>query len=136
MLCDRAIADAATNKVSVIGIFDGWAFPHFPHSTPPFRVFLQITDGIGRYVLSVEVLDLQDYRIVAQARIEEIDFSERKSKVDLVISISPLLIPHAGSYDFVVLADGQEIDRQQFQATLTNGGPSNGAEKPQGPEDQ
>jgi len=128
LLCDHAIADAATGKVSVIGIFGRWAFPHFPHSTPSFRVFLQLTDGIGSYVISVEVLNLQADQIIAQGRVAEMDFPERKSKVDLVISISPLLIPHAGSYDLVVLADGQEIDRQQFQATQTTGGPSHGAE--------
>jgi hypothetical protein len=26
-------------------------------------------------------------------------------------------LPHPGQYDFVVLADGQEIDRQTFAAT-------------------
>jgi hypothetical protein len=135
LLCDHTIVEAVTGKVSVIGIFRKWSFPRFPDSTPPFKVFLQLTDGIGNYIVSVEVHDLQDDRIIAQKVIAEIDFSERKSKVDLVISISSLLIPHAGSYDFVVLADGQEIDRQQFQATRTTGGPSHGAEQPQGPED-
>lgn len=130
LLCDHVIADPATAKISVIGIFSRWAFPHFPHSTPPFRVFLQLTDGIGSYVISMEVLDLQDFQIVAHGRIAEIDFTERKNKVDLGISIPPLLIPHAGSYDFIVLADGQEVDRQQFQATQTAEGPSHGAEKP------
>jgi hypothetical protein len=87
------------------------------------------------YVVSVEIHDLQDDQSIAQGRVREVGFPERKSKVDLVISISPLLIPHAGSYDSVVLADGQEIDRQQSQAAQATEGPPHGAEQPQGPED-
>jgi hypothetical protein len=82
LLCDHTIVDATTGRVSIIGIRDGWTFPQFPHATPPFNVFLQLTDGIGNYAISVEVLDLQADQIVIQRRIAEIDFPERKSKID------------------------------------------------------
>jgi hypothetical protein len=46
---------------------------------------------------------------------------------------SPFVLPHDGSYDFVVLADGQEIDRQQFQAIQITKGPADGTDQPQEP---
>src|SRR5262249_54089485 len=97
--CDYTIVEAETDKVSVIGILDSWTFPQFPHSTPPFKVFLQLTDGIGNYIISAEVRDLQADQIITQGRVAEIDFPERKSKHDLIISVPPLSLQHAGSYD-------------------------------------
>lgn len=129
LLCDQVIVEAATGKVSVIGIFGGWVFPHFPHSTPSFTVFLQLTDGIGKYAISMEVHDLQSDQIIAQAPIKEIEFRDRKKKVSLPFSVSSLPIPQVGRYDFIVLANGQEIDRQQFQAIQNSGGSPRAAEE-------
>ena len=135
LLCDHTIVEAVTGKVSIIGTFDSWRFPQFPHPTHPFTAFLQLTDGIGKYAVSVDVHDLQADQIIAQARIAEMVFPERKNKVNLMIPVPPMLLQHAGSYDFVVLADGQEIDRQQFQAVQITGGPPHAPDQPQQPEE-
>lgn len=135
LLCDHTIVEAVTGKVSIIGIFDSWNFSQFPHPTHPFMAFLQLTDGIGKYAVSVDVHDLQADLVIAQARVAEMIFPERKSKVNLMIPVPPLLLQHAGSYDFVVLADGQEIDRQQFQAVQITGGPPHAADSTPEPEE-
>jgi hypothetical protein len=130
LLCDHTIIEAGTGKISIIGIYDNWHATQFPCVTRPFTAFLQMTDGIGRYAISVEVHDLQAGQIIAQARIAEVIFPERVSKVNLMIPVPSLPLQHAGSYDFVVLADGQEIDRQQFQVVQVPGGPPNAANPP------
>jgi hypothetical protein len=135
LLCDQTIVEAVTGKTSVIGIFDSWTFAQFPSLTRPFMCFLQLTDGIGKYAMSVEVHDLQADKIIAQARIPEIAFPDRSQKVNLMIPVPPLPLGHAGSYDFVVLADGQEIDRQQFQAVQVPGGPQDAGDATQEPEE-
>ncbi len=135
MLCDNTIVEAVTGKISIIGIFDNWHVAQFPHPIRPFMAFLQLTDGIGKYAVSVDVHDLQADQVIAQARIAEIDFPERISKVNLMIPVPSLLLQHAGRYDFVVLADGQEIDRQQFQAIQIPGGPPDAANPPHEPEE-
>jgi hypothetical protein len=135
LLCDQTIVEAVTGKVSIIGIFDNWNIPQFPTLIRPFMAFLQLTDGVGKYAVSVDVHDLQADQIIAQARVAEAVFPERRVKVNLMISVPPLPLSHAGSYDFVVLADGQEIDRQQFQAIQITGGPPNAPNQPQEPEE-
>lgn len=135
LLCDQTIVEAVTGKISIIGIFDSWNFPQFPHPTRPFMAFLQLTDGIGKYAVSVDVHDLEADQIIAQARIAEVVFPQRRIKVNLMIPVPPLPLQHAGSYDFVVLADGQEIDRQQFQAIQLSGGSLDGTEPTQESED-
>ena len=135
LLCDQTILEAVTGKVSIIGIFDNWSFPRFPSHTRQFMAFLQLTNGIGKYAVSVDVHDLQADQIIAQARIAEVTFPERTTKVQLMIPVPPVLLQHAGRYDFVVLADNQEIDRQQFQAVQIPGGPPDAANPPQEPEE-
>jgi len=118
LLCDQLIVDAQTGKVSVIGVFDGFVVPTMPGRTRPSNAFLQLTDGIGNYSITVEIHDLLEDRVIARAKLAEIGFASRATKGNLVIPVPPLPIDHVGVYDFVVLADGQEIDRQQFTTKL------------------
>ncbi len=116
LLCDHAIVESGTGKVSLIGIFDRFAVRDFPGLIQQFTCFLQLTDGIGKYRITVEVHDLREDQILARAAIVQIVFADRAGKANLMIPVPPLLLKHAGGYDFVVLADDQEIDRQQFGA--------------------
>jgi hypothetical protein len=135
LLCDQTIVEAVTGKVSVIGIFNNWTISQFPAQIRPFVAFLQLTNGIGKYAISVDVRDLEAEQIIAQARIAEIIFPNRQATINLMIPVPPLILHHAGSYDFVVLADGQEIDRQRFQVTQLPGGSADAANPPQEPEE-
>ncbi len=135
LLCDHTIVEAVTGKISIIGIFTNWNLPQFPHQTRPFTAFLQMTDGIGTYAISVNVHDLQADQIIGQAVVAEVNFPDRATKANLMISVPPLLLQHAGTYDFVVLADNQEIDRQQFDAVQIPGGPPNAPNQPEEPEE-
>ena len=116
LLCDQVIIDSLTGKPSVIGIFGGFNAPSFPGQTAPFTAFLQLTDGIGEYQITIEILDLQEEAVIARAQGPPINFPDRAMKMNCFIAVPPLPLAHAGRYDFVVLADGQEIDRQQFLA--------------------
>jgi hypothetical protein len=90
---------------------------------PPARSwpYVQLVDGIGKYTLSVEVHDLREGTVIARMPPVEIEFAERITKAVLMFAAPPLRLPHEGSYDFVVLADDQEIDRQKFEASSPGG---------------
>jgi hypothetical protein len=121
LLCDHTIIEAGTGKVSVIGIFERFQLPAFPGHTAPFTAFLQMTDGVGRYDVTIEVHDLQNDMVLARVTGAAIEFADRRAKVNFMIAIPPLPLQHAGGYDFVVLAGGKEIDRQQFVAQAREG---------------
>jgi hypothetical protein len=134
LLCDQAIVEAVTGKVSLVGIFDRFALRRFPGPIRPFTAFLQLTDGIGKYDITIEVHDLREDVVLARAPVVSLEFKDRAGKANLMIPVPPLHLKHAGGYDFVVLADGQEIDRQQFLARSVgaNGestNPANGSDK-------
>ncbi len=128
LLCDRTIVEAGTGKASLIGIFDKFFVAQFPGVTSPFMAYVQLVDGIGKYTLSVEVHDLREGTVLAKMPPVEIEFAERITKAVLMFAAPPLPLPHEGSYDFVVLADDQEIDRQKFEASSPGG--SKGGENP------
>jgi hypothetical protein len=127
LLCDQVILDAMTGKYSVIGVFDRFNLPAFPG--PPLTIFsfVQLVDGIGRYNLTAEFhylphLDVREGAVIARLE-NPFEFPERTNRVNLVIAFAGLILPHPGVYDFVIFADGQEIDRQRFEAVLIGANP-------------
>ena len=64
------------------------------------------------------VHDTGDDKVLGRARIASIEFPDRATRANVVISMPGFPITHAGIYEFVVLANDQEIDRQQFMAAL------------------
>lgn len=124
-----------TGKPTIVGIFSGFNVPAFPGFTSPCNAFLQLTDGIGKYRITVEIRDLRDDLVIGRGEIADLDFPERAEKRNLIIPVPPVKLNHDGLYDFVVLADGQEIDRQQFGACAP-GGSQDAANQPETPEDE
>lgn len=132
LLCDQVIRDAMTGKASLIGIFDAFRLETVPGHTRPVTAFLQLIEGIGSYILTVEVHDLQADTVIARATTVSVEFANRLQKRQVIIGVPPLPVAHAGIYDFVVLADGKEVDRQQFVVVVPQE-TSDEAEEPKEP---
>lgn len=118
LLCDQIIVDRLTGKTSLIGIFEHFNLQTLPAFTPQVMAFIQLTSGIGKYMLRVEVEDLEQGVTVSRGPEMQIEFPDRLVKLNGIIQLGPVPIAHIGTYDLVVTADGQEIDRQQFRAQL------------------
>lgn len=132
LLCDQVIRDVSTGKASLIGIFNAFRLAQVPGHTQPVTAFLQLIEGIGSYVLTVEVHDLQANTVIARAMSSAVQFRDRLQKREIVIGVPALPVANAGIYDFVVLADGKEVDRQQFRVIVPQE-ISDEAEEPKGP---
>lgn len=137
LLCDHVIRDAMTGKASLIGIFDAFGLERVPGRTQPVTAFLQLIEGVGSYVLTVEVHDLQADKVVARAETSAVAFANRLEKKEIIIGVPSLPVAHAGVYDFVVLADGKEVDRQQFKVVVRQQQQevSDEAEEPEDPDE-
>lgn len=114
LLCNQAIVDARTGKISIIGVFEDFYLDQMPGTTWPFTVFMQLTDGIGTYEIWVEIQDLQEGAVIARSLTATVRWEERLVKANLLIPVPPLPVEHTGAYDLVVFANKQELDRQQF----------------------
>ncbi len=125
LLCERAIVEAETGSISVIGILNELGVADFPARLPAFTMYLQLVDGIGSYQIHLETLDLSSGEVIVSSPNTEIRFPERPGSIDLIIPISSLPVEHPGGYDIIVLANEQELDRQQLTIVNLAEGDSN-----------
>ncbi len=116
LLCDQVMLDAMTRKTSLIGVFDSFHLRQFPGPTHQFCIFLQLVDGIETCVLTADVQDLHDNAVIGRLMQLQVKFPDRMNKLNLNVGPITMQLPHRGAYDLVLMADGQEIDRQRFEA--------------------
>lgn len=117
LLCDQVIVDSMSGKTSLIGLFDRFNLRKYPVRLPPFWAFLQLVDGIGRYELGVEIRDLREGDATIARMRMPVEFPERTNRMNVQFAVGGLPLAHPGVYDFIVSADGKEIDRQRLEAT-------------------
>jgi hypothetical protein len=114
LLCQNTIVEAETASVSLIGIFDSFLVDD-TLTTGRAEAFCQITEAEGRYEFAVEIQDLQNGQVIAEAQGVTIEIANRLMRANVIFPIPPMRLPSLGVYDFVILANGSEIDRQQFR---------------------
>jgi len=118
--CERSLIEAGTARVSLVGIIEDFAVADIPASLPAFVVFLQLTDGVGRYTITAEIHDLQDDVILARSPEIAIEWSERLTRANLFLNVPSFAVQHEGAYDLVAFANGREIDRQKLTVVHTD----------------
>jgi hypothetical protein len=116
LLCDHTILEVTTNKVSVIGIFNSFAMSEYPGHTRPFSVFLQFAEGCGTYIIGVAIYCLHTGELLGRADCTTLHMVDRLTPFMVVLPMAPLTLPHAGTYDIVITANGEEVDRQKVLA--------------------
>lgn len=118
LLCSKAIIEHGTGIVSVIGIVDRCTCDKLPNVLPQFTLFIQLIDGIGSYDIKVEIHDLKKGVVMGHGGILGLTWPEKLRKFNVVLPINAMPVSHTGHYDVVVLANGEEIDRQEFEVVL------------------
>ena len=112
LICQKTIVEDETGMVSLIGIFDGFGVGD-NGATGPAEVFCRITEAQGKYKITVEIQELGAGAAVAGADGPDIEIPNMLATANVIIPIPPLPL-HPGQYDFVMFANGAEIDRQKF----------------------
>lgn len=130
LLCDAILADPFSQKASLIGIFERFIIDEFPGTTRLFFVYVNMTNGIGSYKIGMEVTEIDQGTPIA--RIDELakmEFADRWTRNILFIPVPQIPLPRPGKYDFIVYADGHEVDRQTFEAVQRPGEPNDQNER-------
>jgi len=116
LLCERTIIEVGTGNVSIISVVDHFTVPTIPGTLRPFTVYMHLTDGVEghEYEFTVELRDLSNDTVMAKGPGYRLRWGETLSRLNLLFPVPPLPVAHAGTYDLVVMANQQEIDRQKF----------------------
>jgi hypothetical protein len=118
LLCDRVIVDKDTNSPSAIGIFTGLAVEQFPSDAQRFSVLCILSDAQGDGHGKLAVYQLDDHWL----RQEEIyvtehtiRFPNRFAVVNFNLRVRTIRFPAAGSYEFVLFVDADEIAHRRIR---------------------
>lgn len=122
LLCEKVTESQITGKVTLHNLIEAFQSRIFPGRSTPFTIFLQVYDGIGRYVVSTEITDLADGSIVARTALRDLYFPDRLTRIQLVVPVESVRLPRSGRYEMVVFVEGQPLASQHFEAEVDNGG--------------
>jgi Family of unknown function (DUF6941) len=117
LLCDQVLVEEVTGRMSLIGIMDYVQIDEFPAEFPRCQVFLQITNGLGVYNVTIEIHDLSDNSVIYRLGDVPVEMPDRLARVSMIIRVPRVEIPHPGEFDVVVLANEEEIERQSLELT-------------------
>lgn len=134
LLCEHRIVEAETRRVTLVNIFNTCHVEVYPTHIRPATLFVKLIGGLGHYELQTQVLDLREDKVIADSPPMSVRFPDKLGFVDVTVGIPSLPIEHPGLYDIVLLANGQEIDRIQFDVRPPPG--TKPPQVPQGPVDE
>jgi hypothetical protein len=97
VLCDQIIREAGSNKVSLIGTFNGIFASTFPCTHPSLWVYIAITEGRGHVPCKLRMmsLDTNNYIFDLPGKIE---FGGPTSVGELVFQLQQLRFEQPGVY--------------------------------------
>ena len=117
LTCDTIIADKATDKYSLIGIFDRIYIARFPAAHFPSCLYVAFTEASGDYKMRLEFYDLTEGKVIGSASLPNpIHCPDRFRIHQVVFRLPPVPLPHEGSYEMRVYANDQILGQKTIQA--------------------
>src|SRR5689334_3982513 len=95
VVCDQIIEDKATNKKSLIGIFNNIMSPTFPCRHPSVSVFVSMTEGQGTYQVRLRIINEETGAAVTEVQ-GQLPFPDVNFVAELAINFVGLEFPAPG----------------------------------------
>ncbi|MEI6235283.1 MAG: hypothetical protein WCT04_19665 [Planctomycetota bacterium] len=97
LLSDSVIREQGTNKLSLIGTFNGLFSNTYPCTHPTMSVYIAITEGRGRVPCRLRMIGMEDNSTVFDLP-GQIDFGGPTSVGELVFQLQQVRFPNPGVY--------------------------------------
>jgi len=114
LICDRVITEVGTNKKSLIGIFENIASIKFPCIHHSLSVYVNFTDALGKYDFKLELVDVEENKILNSAEIKNANIGDKLSTSELAFNLQGLSFAHPGKYEFRIYANGKFFGAKSF----------------------
>ena len=122
MLCDQVVFEQGTQKAYLLGVFTGVAAERFPTVPQRFDIFAALTDGAGDVTMTLRVVHLEsDQEIYVQKM--KVHFSNPLQVVNLRYRVRHLIYDAAGTYQFTLAVEDQEIAGRRVRVYSTGNKP-------------
>jgi len=114
IICDTVIDDKATNKKSLIGLFNNISAYTFPCRYPVINVFLSLTEGHGDYECSLICVKDDESRVIVKLS-GSLKFNNPLSVVEAKFEIRGMILPEPGMYRFDFLCGNVPVVSRKFK---------------------
>ncbi|HYG74841.1 MAG TPA: hypothetical protein VEK08_07555 [Planctomycetota bacterium] len=115
VLCDTIIREAQTNKLSLIGTFNGIFASAFPCTHPSLSVYIAITEGRGRVPCKLRMTSLDNNQVIFELP-GQIEFGGPTSVGELVFQLQQVQFAAPGVYAIEFWADGELLGSRKVSA--------------------
>jgi hypothetical protein len=104
IICDIVINDRDTAKPSMIGAFETISATNYPARHPCLAFFCQLTNGHGKTMITVRLVDVQqEDKTLFEGKIEH-KFKDIRQVANFTFNIGGIVFPHPGEYRFQIYA--------------------------------
>jgi len=114
LVCDSVIVDSQTGKKSLIGTFTHLWAPRFPCQHHQMGVYFCLTDAEGDYEFELQLVYLDQDKIVGKATLSPFTIQNRLEIHDFGVNIPSMVFPGPGRYEFRLNANGYFITHKDF----------------------
>ena len=109
ILADHVYVDSQSGKKVIAGTFNRVALGVSQTALVPVYAYLALTNCRGHVEFHVRLIDLGDGNILHESARLRFDAQDPLHIYELVMELSPLPLPHEGSYALEACCNGQTI---------------------------
>ena len=113
LICDLAIREEGSGKISLIGIFENISAIKFPTQHALLCVYAKLIDAQGDYELRLELVRLEDFQVIGEGRLQAA-FADRRVPVEFVFQLAGLVFERPGGYEFRLYANNRSVGQKSF----------------------
>ena len=117
IVCDGTIREAGTNKLSLIGTFNGLFAPHFPCVHPTLSVYIALTDGRGIVPCLLRMTNLENGAEIFSLQ-GQVDFQDPTGIAELVFQLQQLKFECPGLYALDFLSDRNLLGTRKLRVQV------------------
>jgi hypothetical protein len=120
LICDSAVREEGTGKVSLIGIFANITASAFPAIHSKLTIYVNVTDAQGHYKFRLEMRRVDNGELLGQADLEG-DVADAMKPTEILFEIGPLVFDRAGKYEFRFYANDSHVVSKSFSVVQVEG---------------
>lgn len=116
LLADKIIEER-NRKKGLIGVFSRFHFPWFPANSPPFYIYISVSNIKGRHTFSLN-MTFDEAQIVVLPIGGEFESKEPSAEIEMVFPVKGVNFPKDGIYSLTFNIDGQQIASKNITVEL------------------
>ena len=115
IVCDTVIHDAASQKKTLVGIFDRLLSPSEPITVNSMALYAKMVEGSGEYTFKIRLVNLKDESQILQLEAKG-SWIVADSPLELGMNFKGVVLKEFGTYEFQIFANDAYLGRAIFKA--------------------